>query len=186
MAADIEVIWVNREAEYFCKWDWTAQISLIRLNKFAAQLRWVNQNQKRTVGERPLLAQSGHSARRASRLSASSGSPSSPSIARHALAGVRARDDGELAFESRSEQDAAERHPIWSNRWEADFRRRHPIYSTVTINLLKPRRMLFSARSSTSTWKRVTLRASAVNSARISSLARFMPRHAWGPAPNAM
>jgi hypothetical protein len=58
MAADIEVIWVNREAEYFCKWDWTAQISLIRLNKFAAQLRWVNQNQKRTVGERPLLADS--------------------------------------------------------------------------------------------------------------------------------
>src|SRR5438045_2164648 len=26
-------------------------------------------------------------------------------------------------------------------------------YSTVTINLLKPRRMLFSARSSASTWK---------------------------------
>jgi hypothetical protein len=117
---------------------------------------------------------------------ANSGSPLSPSVARHALAGVRARDDGELAFESRSEQDAAERRPIGSNRWEADFRRRRPIYSTVTINLLKPRRVLFSARSSTSTWKRVTLRASAVNSARISSLARFMPRHAWGPAPNAM
>jgi hypothetical protein len=54
---------------------------------------------------------------------ANSGSLLSPSVARHALAGVRARDDGELAFESRSEQDAAERRPIWSNRWEADFRR---------------------------------------------------------------
>jgi hypothetical protein len=62
----------------------------------------------------------------------------------------------------------------------------NPAYSTVTINLLKPRRMLFRARSSASIWKRVTLRASAVNSARISSLARFMPRHVCGPAPNAM
>jgi hypothetical protein len=34
MAMDIEVIWVNREAEYFCKRDWTTQIGLIRLNKF--------------------------------------------------------------------------------------------------------------------------------------------------------
>jgi hypothetical protein len=33
-AIDIEVIWVRREAEYFCKRGWTAQISLIRLNKF--------------------------------------------------------------------------------------------------------------------------------------------------------
>jgi hypothetical protein len=35
MAADIGVIWVRGEQKYFCKWDWTAQISLIRLNKFA-------------------------------------------------------------------------------------------------------------------------------------------------------
>jgi hypothetical protein len=34
MAMDIEVIWVRREAEYFCKRDWTTQIGLIRLNKF--------------------------------------------------------------------------------------------------------------------------------------------------------
>src|SRR5258706_802705 len=54
---------------------------------------------------------------------ANSGSPLSPSVARHALAGVTARDDGELAFESGSEQDAAERRPIWPNRWEPDFRR---------------------------------------------------------------
>jgi hypothetical protein len=33
MARDIEVIWVKREAEYFCKWDWTTQITLIRFNK---------------------------------------------------------------------------------------------------------------------------------------------------------
>jgi hypothetical protein len=26
---DIEVIWGKREAEYFCEWDWTGQISLI-------------------------------------------------------------------------------------------------------------------------------------------------------------
>jgi hypothetical protein len=35
MAADIEVIWVGREGENFCKWDWTGQIRLIRLDKFA-------------------------------------------------------------------------------------------------------------------------------------------------------
>jgi hypothetical protein len=29
----LEVIWVRREAEYFCKWDWTTQITLIRFNK---------------------------------------------------------------------------------------------------------------------------------------------------------
>ena len=29
------LIWVKREAEYFCKQDWTGQIRLIRLNKFA-------------------------------------------------------------------------------------------------------------------------------------------------------
>src|SRR5258708_13058002 len=34
MARDIEVIWVEREAEYFWKRDCTGQISLIRLNKF--------------------------------------------------------------------------------------------------------------------------------------------------------
>jgi len=27
------VIWVKCEAEYFFKWDWTTQISLIRFNK---------------------------------------------------------------------------------------------------------------------------------------------------------
>ena len=29
----LKVIWVKREAEYFCKWDWTTQITLIRFNK---------------------------------------------------------------------------------------------------------------------------------------------------------
>jgi hypothetical protein len=33
MAMDIEVIWVRREGKYFCKWDWTGQITLIRFNK---------------------------------------------------------------------------------------------------------------------------------------------------------
>ena len=33
MATDIEVIWVGRKPEYFCKRDWTASISLIRFNK---------------------------------------------------------------------------------------------------------------------------------------------------------
>jgi hypothetical protein len=33
-AMDIDLIWVKREAEYFCKPDWTGQIRLIRLNKF--------------------------------------------------------------------------------------------------------------------------------------------------------
>jgi hypothetical protein len=28
------LIWANGEAEYFCKWDWTGQIRLTRLNKF--------------------------------------------------------------------------------------------------------------------------------------------------------
>ena len=31
MAMDIAVIWVSREANCFCKRDWTGQISLIRL-----------------------------------------------------------------------------------------------------------------------------------------------------------
>jgi len=31
-AVDIEVIWVKREGKYFCKSDWTTQITLIRLN----------------------------------------------------------------------------------------------------------------------------------------------------------
>jgi len=26
MARDIEVIWVNREWKYFCKWGWTAEL----------------------------------------------------------------------------------------------------------------------------------------------------------------
>jgi hypothetical protein len=34
-AGDIVLIWVSGEAEYFLKWDWTAKITLIRLNKTA-------------------------------------------------------------------------------------------------------------------------------------------------------
>jgi hypothetical protein len=34
MARVLRVIWVRCEAEYFLKWDWTGQISLIRLDKF--------------------------------------------------------------------------------------------------------------------------------------------------------
>jgi hypothetical protein len=63
---------------------------------------------------------------------------------------------------------------------------RPPAHSTVTINLLKPRRTLFSMRSSSAMRMRFTRRASAVNRARISSLARFWPRHMCGPAPKAM
>jgi hypothetical protein len=33
--AFIVLIWVRRRKEYFCKWDWTAQISLIRQGKLA-------------------------------------------------------------------------------------------------------------------------------------------------------
>jgi hypothetical protein len=28
-----ELIWVGDEGKYFCKWDWTGQISLIWFNK---------------------------------------------------------------------------------------------------------------------------------------------------------
>jgi hypothetical protein len=35
MARVLEVIWVRRKPIYFCKWDWTTQITLIRLNKLA-------------------------------------------------------------------------------------------------------------------------------------------------------
>src|SRR5258708_23935117 len=38
-AGDIEVIWVKRERIYFCKWDWTTQITLIRFNKIALRRR---------------------------------------------------------------------------------------------------------------------------------------------------
>jgi hypothetical protein len=34
MADDIDLIWVGGEEKYFCKWDWTGGIRLIRLNKF--------------------------------------------------------------------------------------------------------------------------------------------------------
>jgi len=34
-AVDIEVIWVSAKEKYFCEQDWTAQISLNRLNNFA-------------------------------------------------------------------------------------------------------------------------------------------------------
>jgi hypothetical protein len=39
MAMDIEVIWVGREQEYFCKGIWTGQISLIRLKNFRSTRR---------------------------------------------------------------------------------------------------------------------------------------------------
>jgi hypothetical protein len=32
-AKDVDVIWVIDEAEYFCKWDWTGRIALIRFKK---------------------------------------------------------------------------------------------------------------------------------------------------------
>ena len=32
-AALMDLIWGNRELIYFCKWEWTGQIRLIRLNK---------------------------------------------------------------------------------------------------------------------------------------------------------
>ena len=35
MARDMQVIWVRREREYFLLEDWTTQITLIRLDKFA-------------------------------------------------------------------------------------------------------------------------------------------------------
>src|ERR1700754_1182833 len=35
-AGNMRVIWVKREAEYFYRWVWTAQINLKNLNKFAA------------------------------------------------------------------------------------------------------------------------------------------------------
>jgi hypothetical protein len=39
MARDVEVIWVKRELEYFWQGDWTTQIALIRLDKFAVARR---------------------------------------------------------------------------------------------------------------------------------------------------
>jgi hypothetical protein len=35
MAGNMKVIWVKREAEYFCGKDWTDSISLIVFNKLA-------------------------------------------------------------------------------------------------------------------------------------------------------
>ena len=32
-AALMDLIWVRREGIYFCKWEWTGQVRLIRLNK---------------------------------------------------------------------------------------------------------------------------------------------------------
>src|SRR5436190_8154945 len=40
MARLIVLIWVRPETECFCKGDWTAQISLIRFNKFGCARRW--------------------------------------------------------------------------------------------------------------------------------------------------
>src|SRR6202048_4637940 len=31
----LNLIWVRRKRKYFCKWDWTGQIRLIRFNKIA-------------------------------------------------------------------------------------------------------------------------------------------------------
>jgi pimeloyl-ACP methyl ester carboxylesterase len=31
----LEVIWVSWKQKYFCKWDWTGQITLIRFNNFS-------------------------------------------------------------------------------------------------------------------------------------------------------
>jgi hypothetical protein len=39
MAMDIAVIWGSGEANYFCKRDWTTQISLIRLMNFISARR---------------------------------------------------------------------------------------------------------------------------------------------------
>jgi hypothetical protein len=40
-AKDIDLIWVNREAKYFCKQDWTDPIALIRLDKLSAPRIWI-------------------------------------------------------------------------------------------------------------------------------------------------
>src|SRR5205085_4099887 len=39
--AVIILIWVRSEAECFLKWDWTAQITLIRFNKFGHARSWL-------------------------------------------------------------------------------------------------------------------------------------------------
>jgi hypothetical protein len=39
MARDVEVIWVERELEYFYVGDWTTQITLIRFDKFVSARR---------------------------------------------------------------------------------------------------------------------------------------------------
>ncbi len=41
---DIEVIWVRREREYFFSWDWTGQITLIRLNNLACARKRLSPN----------------------------------------------------------------------------------------------------------------------------------------------
>src|ERR1700704_5022194 len=51
-----------------------------------------------------------------------------------------------------------------------------PAYSTVTINLLKPRRMLFSARSAASIWKRGSSVEVGAFSARVTDI-----RNSSGP-----
>jgi hypothetical protein len=38
-AKDMDVIWAGREGEYFLRQDWTTQIALIRLDKFAVARR---------------------------------------------------------------------------------------------------------------------------------------------------
>src|SRR5215212_10296931 len=40
MARLIVLIWVRPETECFFKWDWTAQIILIRFNKFVPARKW--------------------------------------------------------------------------------------------------------------------------------------------------
>jgi len=45
------VIWVKLERKCFRKWDWTAQISLIRLNKFGRARSARTTAMERTAGD---------------------------------------------------------------------------------------------------------------------------------------
>src|SRR6202048_1430222 len=50
MARLLNLIWVRREREYFCKGDWTGQITLIRFNKLSpVRERWIA-SQRRLTG----------------------------------------------------------------------------------------------------------------------------------------
>jgi hypothetical protein len=41
MVKGMDVIWAGREGEYFLRQDWTAQIALIRIDKFAVARKFV-------------------------------------------------------------------------------------------------------------------------------------------------